>query len=155
MTYTALADALERSAAWQVDGVRPGGPLVSALQMREGAAILRSLAKAEPCAWLYEEECSTGSYSPNYMKTSISRNKPDPKFYENIRPLFTRPAPEDAQWQPIETAPTNERVIAWSERETAMAWHDLADREWYYSPQSGLLNWEPTHWMPLPKGPTP
>ncbi len=63
-------------------------------------------------------------------------------------------------WQPIETAPTDEDFLAWSEGETVgmarlaisgeyceTVWWNDADQEY----QDGT--WIPTHWMPLPPPP--
>jgi hypothetical protein len=63
-------------------------------------------------------------------------------------------------WQPIESAPTNERIIVSESSEPprdeiAIAWLDIIDGKFFYAPQGGLLSWAPTHWMPLPPLPEP
>lgn len=58
-------------------------------------------------------------------------------------------------WQPIETAPHNERVLIQANNEStdeiAMGWWDIGDNRWYYAPQGGLVQWTPTHWQPIPE----
>jgi len=61
------------------------------------------------------------------------------------------------KWQPIETAPHNKRILIQSNtascNEMAMAWWDRSDDKLYYAPQGGLVQWKPTHWMPIPEPP--
>ena len=58
-----------------------------------------------------------------------------------------------AGWQPIESAPTNQRVLIQANNETtdecAMGWFDLIAQKWFYAPQGGLVLWTPTHWQPI------
>lgn len=56
-------------------------------------------------------------------------------------------------WQPISTAPPNERVLVASAEEIAMGWKDLIDGRWYHVPQGGYLTFEPTHWQSIPPSP--
>lgn len=62
------------------------------------------------------------------------------------------------KWRPIESAPTNQRILVQKDRddtpdEIAMAWLDRIDGQFWYSPQGGVMPWKPTHWMPVPDGP--
>ena len=55
----------------------------------------------------------------------------------------------------IDTAPTNQRVLIEGRNhvdadEMAMAWLDRIDNRWYYAPQGGLVQWNPTHWRKIP-----
>jgi hypothetical protein len=55
-------------------------------------------------------------------------------------------------WKPIETAPTNLRVMIASDDEMAMGWLDVIDNQWYYAPQGGLVKqWIPTKWQHIPE----
>lgn len=62
-----------------------------------------------------------------------------------------------SDWQPIETAPKNQRVIIQANHdatdECAMGWWDEIDGNWYYSPQGHIVQWKPTHWQPIPAPP--
>lgn len=62
------------------------------------------------------------------------------------------------QWRPIETAPYNRRILisessAPPRDECAMAWLDIIDSTFYYSPQGGVVTWKPTWWMDIPETP--
>ena len=54
---------------------------------------------------------------------------------------------------PIATAPSNYRVLIYNHREMAMAWKDRIDGKWYYSPQGGLVQFEPEVWCNIPEPP--
>lgn len=69
------------------------------------------------------------------------------------------------EWQPIETAPDDERVLVWAQgfhnpvvaENSVYDWlmmgpgeHDLPCDG---SPAGGLFRLKPTHWMPLPAPP--
>lgn len=67
---------------------------------------------------------------------------------------------EAGQWQPIDTAPQNHRVIVKADNidlpghakdEIAMAWWDVIDQHWYYAPQGGRMTWKPEKWCHLPE----
>jgi hypothetical protein len=56
-----------------------------------------------------------------------------------------------SEWQPIATAPRNgSEILAWDELGfCAVVYWDDARVEW----TNGDIVLQPTHWMPLPKGP--
>ena len=69
-------------------------------------------------------------------------------------------AADAAAWQPIETAPHNQRIVLQQNGsppndEIAIAWWDRSDDQFYYAPQGGVVPWTPTHWRPLPEPPQP
>ena len=57
------------------------------------------------------------------------------------------------EWKPIESAPLNKRVLVYMDDEMAMGWKDVTNCKWYYAPNGGLINWEPTHWTNIPTPP--
>ncbi len=65
-------------------------------------------------------------------------------------------------WHPIDTIPIpeNKVVLVWAERPynevgLAIVYAKGHDRQLQYYPAGGPLNWQPTHWVLLPKiGPT-
>lgn len=58
---------------------------------------------------------------------------------------------ERTMFRPIDSAPTNQRVLIYGADEMAMAWLDLGDRQWYYAPQGGLVQFEPVLWREVPQ----
>jgi hypothetical protein len=58
-------------------------------------------------------------------------------------------------WQPIETAPKNQRILACVSNEywniEIVQWHER-DNAWIYGDFDHWM--QPTHWMPLPTPPT-
>ena len=57
------------------------------------------------------------------------------------------------EWQPIETAPKDGRLIlAWEEPEITYRLTFWGNSEWRYYPFG--VECSPTHWMPLPDPPT-
>lgn len=61
-----------------------------------------------------------------------------------------------AEWQPIETAPKDGKILAMKNGEVFVSWlvdyHHTGPR-WTYHALDGLWPWLPTHWMPLPEPP--
>lgn len=53
-------------------------------------------------------------------------------------------------WNPVESAPTNTRLLVAGDDEMAMGWLDRIDNRWYYAPQGGWITWEITQWMHPP-----
>jgi hypothetical protein len=52
-------------------------------------------------------------------------------------------------WQPIETAPKDERyVLLWNDETVGIGWWDR--REWCWNGECFVCVPQPTHWMPLP-----
>jgi len=70
-----------------------------------------------------------------------------------------------AEWKPIETAPEMTDILVYSsDRRQAVAYCDLTDMDGFYDEPirvwnvgglflSGDTEFQPTHWMPLPKPP--
>ena len=59
-----------------------------------------------------------------------------------------------AMWQPIETAPKDEYVLAFEDGEFYKARYDSAEEYWQSCcGQPVVYDPQPTHWMPLPQPP--
>lgn len=66
-----------------------------------------------------------------------------------------------AEWQPIETAPKDGRVVLWSRKGTVVAgFYDELNvlHPWRFVDRAGFVNgmgasYGPDHWMPLPPPP--
>jgi hypothetical protein len=59
------------------------------------------------------------------------------------------------EWQPIETAPTDKRILAWSKNGKQMVVFWVNEVNFWYVPGLTQLPYlyAPTHWMPLPAPP--
>jgi hypothetical protein len=60
-----------------------------------------------------------------------------------------------AEWQPIETAQMWEVAVVTDGERAAVAQlslNDWREKFWSCDPEDGL-DWEPTHWMPIPEPP--
>ena len=63
---------------------------------------------------------------------------------------------EGTEFRPIAEAPKNKRLLIFGKMpaghdEMAMAWWDMIDERWYYAPQGGFVQFEPTIWCEVPK----
>ena len=59
------------------------------------------------------------------------------------------------EWQPIETAPKDQRILGWDGDEIlTLDWNRSAGGYWQQVSDSGRSSaYYPTHWMPLPEPP--
>lgn len=57
-----------------------------------------------------------------------------------------------SEWQPIETAPTNERVLVYESFNGSFDIHIVKWFNGYWESNMGA-QFYPTHWMPLPEPP--
>ena len=63
---------------------------------------------------------------------------------------------EGPEFRPIAEAKKNRRLLIFGKMpaghdEMAMAWWDAIDERWYYAPQGGLVQFEPTSWCAVPE----
>ncbi len=64
--------------------------------------------------------------------------------------------PKTVTHEPVITPPVNLRVLIFGhlpngEQEIAMAWLSGVDRQWYYAPQGGKINFTPAWWCHVPE----